>query len=226
MIDLKQQSRCDSLCSRGALGQAIPESPKNSQQFILLILGLNLPFFHCHCAALQIIPPPSGNQEQLPPGACVPQILAVTAACKETLLRKEPLLLAHSLLGAPCQWRRAGAINLFKWPCPKDSYCLYCNCLCHPGTGNRAGAAWASEVDCKSVDLNLFCLLKCMSSEIILTCYICCLAPGFWYTSAWKAWLMWNPAGVFSFHTLWPLVSHSCILKIMRAKIHVKCCCC
>lgn len=120
--------------------RGLVSSHKNSQQFIFLILGLNLPFVHCHCATLQAIPPPLGHRERLPPGACVPQIHAVAAARKEALQRKEPLLLVYSLVGAPCQWRRAGAIPLFQWPCPKDSYCLYCNPPCHLGTGNGAGA--------------------------------------------------------------------------------------
>lgn len=139
----------------------LASSHKNSQQFIFLILGLNLPFVHCYCATLRVIPPLLGNWERLPPGACVPQILAVAAACKEALLRKEPLLLAYSLIGAPRQWSRAGAIHFFKWPCPKDSYCLYCNLLCHLGTGNRQGRRellrWT--VNLRAVDLNLFCLL-------------------------------------------------------------------
>lgn len=108
---------------RGALGYAVPED-WSSWQFICLILGLNLSFVPCHCLTLQVIPLPLGSWECLPPGACVPQIPAVPAACKEAPLRKNPCCSQHYV--QPC-WnpllkvRSAGSIHLFQWPCPKGS---------------------------------------------------------------------------------------------------------
>ena len=88
-------------------------SHKNPQQFIFLILGLNFPFVHCHCATLQVILPPLGNQERLPLGACIPQIPAVAAGCREALLLEQPLRRVCSLVRPlGCRRELAGFIHL------------------------------------------------------------------------------------------------------------------
>lgn len=122
VIDLKQQSRCDKpkqwgrVCGEG--GHTVPpwglvSSPENSQQFIFLVLGLNLPFVHCHCAALCVTPPPSGIQERLPPGACVPQILAVVLHAKRPCCRRSlPLYLCTALEPLVSGGELAGLIYL------------------------------------------------------------------------------------------------------------------
>lgn len=77
--------------------QGLVSSHKNSQQFIFLVLGLNLPFVPCHCATLQVIALPWGSRECLPPGACVAQILQ-SLLCAEPCQGTSPCCFGTALL--------------------------------------------------------------------------------------------------------------------------------